>query len=607
MIKRALIGIFLITTFVGWSGSTDAAWNPSLELDLNAMVERQDFTGLLKRLRMLPESDDQSVVTWIEQEAMAGRLVAPILIEAAKRAFRRNRIEGFKWFYAGMLWGNYDGRRCTDKTAGQAILAFQTWVPELIKRQKDYPWEARKGAGNAVLWEEDYPALASPRWICAHGIGGVAGKSEAKWLRPQSEWPVLRSQARAWLRKGIVELSKRDYEMRHLRNVDQSTLKRRPASGKMRTPSGYAMWDSGLMARHMEPKWVDDETLFIVGYDGDVPKTRADYRKLDIPWSLRSKPLSATIEWARLPENQERFRAYLWSPGEQPQLYSDDKWGGGAFVKDGNIQMNSRCIHVDEKCSNRYYATFGAPGEEQDIVWEPGKELPKDLHATGFRTSYYDFNRVVDPSMQQKDWTLLRKGHGRIVWGRYRPTERYAQARLYPEGKKEPILLAFGVRDIGISLASRWVPFKGAYLFGLTLISNEKYNERWRASNCRAVWWLWPDGRSKKECIPAGPWVELGGLVILPTKSGWALNVQRPLKERRSSDYDGKPEAVYLVRNKGHEVVLTGGFGIGDVSPNGCRMAFAFRPTGVMASPPKLTQRETFRIIDLCDRETGND
>lgn len=604
MTSRSVIGIVLAGTLLILPNAAGAAWDAGTEDGLNTLVAKEAYVEALKRLQSLPPADDDAAIAWIAGQADAGRLIAPFLIERSKRAFHHDPKEGLKWFYAGLLWGSYDGRRCRDKTAAQAILVFQTLVPDVVARQKDYPWEASAAAVDAMSWEESHPALALPWWICAHGIQSALGVDKANpatWLKPEQEWPALRIEARQWLRTVIAALDKLARQLEHRKEIDPATLAGRAASGKMRTDGGYAMWDSGLMGHSLaEPHWIDDDQLIIEAFDGPVPRTLLDYRRLK-----RGEYSSLSLEELKQRRAAEPdlklFEYYVWRHGQQPEQISDDRWIG-ALIQGNEIEAYFRCSIKTPNCDRQAPHVRGRPGAFKEFLpISPRKR--EGYHPTTYHTTHFDFHTVLDPAMRGLEWTLLKKGHGRIVWSSGGMKNRYEHAEFFPEGAKQPIKLPFGIRDVGLPLWGRWVEFKGAYLFGIGLVSDEHFNTKWRERNCRTVWWMWPEGRAKSECIPAGPWVQLGGIYIFPSAKGWVLFARRPESERSKPGAGDKPDAIYLIGSGSYQTVLVAALGNGDISPNGCRLAFLYAPFGAIGIPPRLNRRETFRIIDFCDME----
>jgi hypothetical protein len=160
--------------------------------------------------------------------------------------------------------------------------------------------------------------------------------------------------------------------------------------------------------------------------------------------------------------------------------------------------------------------------------------------------------------------------------------------------------------DITPSCA-RYFEFKGAYFLYDCLARTEPSEakvKKWKVENCLSSWWLWPDGRTEKLCIPYGPWSVRNTWHVIPTARGLFLNTRNFLKNDDPEEAGG-----YLFQNGQLKKIVSGVLGIPEqyqnwVSPDGCRVAFGYAPTWNAWSRVG-PGRYTTRILDVCVDENG--
>ena len=167
---------------------------------------------------------------------------------------------------------------------------------------------------------------------------------------------------------------------------------------------------------------------------------------------------------------------------------------------------------------------------------------------------------------------------------------------LYPPDRPEGMKLPIPRAEARFS-CTKYFPFINAYLVwncvsqkGLSAINRSK------KEYCQPCWLVWPDGRTKRNCIPYGPWVGTS-LDILITKIGTMfVTLHR----------DPKHAGGYLISN-GAVSRLMGGFLFQpDVSPDGCRVAFTHKKTSHGGSQIGAGAGYRGRVIDLCDPDKSN-
>jgi hypothetical protein len=170
-----------------------------------------DVRAMNKSLAVLADLDHPA-----ERAAEAARLEAhpekgapPLLFAMGRALFDGGRKEdGAFWYYAGMLRGRFDARRCADPSVGDTVtVMIRTYGPPISKWAYLDLDAMEKRIDRVVRWDEKTPREYDHRWINLNGIGailsglpgrdGVVGSMAPRKLSvPESEWPAIEKKTR---------------------------------------------------------------------------------------------------------------------------------------------------------------------------------------------------------------------------------------------------------------------------------------------------------------------------------------------------------------------------------------------------------------------------
>ncbi|WP_145748297.1 Rap1a/Tai family immunity protein [Nitrospirillum amazonense] len=144
----------------------------------------------------------------------AGNYAPVVFFPMAKILFQEGDVDGaIFWLNAGLLRGTFDGRLCTDPSAGAGIGALMAMVPpELRKAQFDDMAKLSAIIDRVIQWDETTPYNYDHRWIALHGLGamrrhlGADATSPPQPLTiPKDQWDAVAQKDRKELREGIAK------------------------------------------------------------------------------------------------------------------------------------------------------------------------------------------------------------------------------------------------------------------------------------------------------------------------------------------------------------------------------------------------------------------
>ena len=338
---------------------------------------------------------------------------------------------------------------------------------------------------------------------------------------------------------------------------------------------GWRMWDSGrgLLSGGGPFIWTGDKQFFFYGLNSPQFKSRRE-------------------------EEQNKGKMKNW-------FYYWDMDQGISPIKEIPVYANY-CF------SNNWLTWFGRGKKpvisvklkEGRVVGERANTVKPEAKA-GEYINYNSFEctRVIskkDRFPGHREY-LLRKGDGMIL---YKLADRFSDhspARLVNSDKKIDIELPFTNYDYA-TVCTRYFEFKQAYFIYDCIPRGQPSQEivkKWKAENCLPAWWMWPDGKTEKLCIPYGPWAIRNDWSVMPTTRGLFITT---LNENSMSDVGDA--GGYLFRGGKLEKIVTGRLrilkhGQNAVSPDGCRVAFKYSPTWTRQSRIGIGYQST-RILDVC-------
>ncbi len=341
------------------------------------------------------------------------------------------------------------------------------------------------------------------------------------------------------------------------------------------TPSRYGVIDSGFGAYDQPVFWLDERRVIFEGYAGPEPETVEAQDELDhslYVWDTSTGEVTRYVEGAQRLCLADGYIYYITDeqiergkPEDVGENESVTRWMEGAF---------------GEETERRFVFS----GTQEYRRWRRDHERSP---LTGCRL-------VERPEgMAGRVWVPLRSEHGYVDMGPMSASSAEAGVTFFRAGASEPIGLPFNRQQVGPASVEHYYAFNDSYL----LAQYAGANDRWKESNCGAVWWLWLSGETERHCVPAGPWAEHGSALFDASKAGLLYT-----SHGTASPSDPGHAGVYLV-GQGEDPTmrrLVVGFVRGvAVSPDGCRMAFTHVPH-VEAMRVGGDERRTVKYVEVC-------
>ncbi|MFY9317801.1 MAG: hypothetical protein WAO95_19855 [Burkholderiales bacterium] len=98
------------------------------------------------------------------------------------------------WYHVGRIRAVYDGLRCKDPTARNAVNVLgRNLNPDIARYQRQRRQRTLEIAQFALEWDRSNPRLYDQRWINLYGkvARESAGTDPAELTVPESEWPAI--------------------------------------------------------------------------------------------------------------------------------------------------------------------------------------------------------------------------------------------------------------------------------------------------------------------------------------------------------------------------------------------------------------------------------
>lgn len=272
---------------------------------------------------------------------------------------------------------------------------------------------------------------------------------------------------------------------------------------------------------------------------------------------------------------------YLWDLKGKPRKLLTN--AHGSCVSEGTIRTS-------QLSKNGKATMFNL----RDPAFTPQKRPPKPAP----KLSVFDpvsCSWIASPkALRDHKWQALRKGHGFLD---FTPNGRQI-GPLWPVEHLDAKELTR--RDTGISMPKPILPMAvyaahdGSYLV-YDLNQSPADEQRWIEANSRTIWRLDRQLTSRKLSVPAGPWVGIGSgtIAFLPARPGVLITSNNFARDGAAGG-----AGLYLLDPGATAQRLESGLvQEAAVSPDGCRLAYGFKPRldiGIPEGGPRLV------VLDLC-------
>ena len=196
-----------------------------------------------------------------------------------------------------------------------------------------------------------------------------------------------------------------------------------------------------------------------------------------------------------------------------------------------------------------------------------------------------------------RTWKNLSKTHGYLDFGPLQPTGESIIVTIVSEDgisrRNTSLILENPILPYVV-----YVPHKEAY-FVHNLNLTQKERQQWSDGGYLDTWFIRNDGEVATIKIPSGDWVSnQGTILILSLPKGFVIVAQ-------GFERNGDPGSAgaYLIHSDGRSERLISGFVANPrVSPNGCRLAFAFqqRFDSKMQEGEMTTSYRKLMVMNIC-------
>lgn len=528
---------------------------------IDPLVERQDYNAALARLKQAKASDDEKR-SWLRRQAEAGHV--PMQYELAVVVFPTDREEALKWYARGRLARTLDAAECiADRNSLGARIMLDERAAEVRDAGVANPQQFQVAIRQALEWEATRQLRPSPGWICG-GTGRADGGLKAQ---------AARIEARS------AALTRMQVDAKAVQDFDRAVK-----AG----PGKYELRDSGIPADTLNFRgagWLDNDRVLFIG-------------------DIRSRSEGIPEEWAVIVWNlRDNTKQTIASGPNLTRLCID-----GTYVFFLSLQSPITKRGEAQAGDSKYWKSApGATAPMEEWIYEGA--FPSLIRRPLTRGSSAHLDRTLNckprPSTPEGievgavDW--LRPEHGYVVKPRGAATD-HAWAVLHrPDGRRIPLPLIG--REVQVRNYYTW---KGAYLSlrGTREVGSRDVRERGDSRGDEVVFnWITPNGRVSELIVPPGVWLGGMGSPGVPMKNGFAI-------AGGSAQTDTLPgySGLYLIEYSGVVRRLVAGTvrnGAGSLSPNGCRLGFAYAENESVAKSrqagrPTNNKRESFMAVDVC-------
>jgi len=173
-----------------------------------ATINQTGAESAIRRLgQLIPYERREAIAAAV---ASASRQPPPVLYALANAVSLddANMGDAVFWYHVARLRAVYDGLRCKDPSARNAVNILGKGVsPDISRYQRQHRQQTLEIAKLAIAWDQANPHAYDHRWINLYGKVArySPGTDPAELTVPESEWP---------------EILKRVYEA-HLKSVEE--------------------------------------------------------------------------------------------------------------------------------------------------------------------------------------------------------------------------------------------------------------------------------------------------------------------------------------------------------------------------------------------------
>jgi|GEM_PF-4469086 len=316
-----------------------------------------------------------------------------------------------------------------------------------------------------------------------------------------------------------------------------------------------------------------------------------------VAFKALNSPHYKTVEDRRNNNGNYAAHLYIWDIGKGITRRADlPAFGSLCISHSGYSRIGLKSLYDSEgeMIGGRFLeGLFGQERKKDHPVYEP---LKNRVHRNIFECK----TEKLPGDLWHWKLVGLREGHGYLDFDSCCSDNRGRVVRWHDPSGKRMLELPFTNEDVEW-VCARFYPFKGAYYLYDCLAPGgpnpKKQRKIWKESNCLPAWWVWPGGRTEKECIPYGFWAEGASWTAIPTAKGLLIVTL-------NNDGSGR-EGIYLFNSTAKLQLISGWVKLGsknnglNLSPSGCKLAFSYGPD---INSQKIVGRgaSTTRILDLC-------
>lgn len=159
-----------------------------------ATIDMRETEAMMRRLgQLIPVPRREAIASAV---AHPGRLSPPVLYALANAVSQddANIADAVFWYHVGRIRAVYDGLRCKDPSAREAVIVLGRRLnPDIARFQRQRRERTLEIARIAMEWDLNNPRDYDYRWINLYGKVAPysAGTDPAELTVPESEWPAI--------------------------------------------------------------------------------------------------------------------------------------------------------------------------------------------------------------------------------------------------------------------------------------------------------------------------------------------------------------------------------------------------------------------------------